>query len=437
VQALERELFIDSVTTLASRRAFSETVERIASGGALLGVLVFDLDRFHMIHHALGNHGAERVLRAVAQYLRAACPEARIIARLYGDEFAVAVHSHHPEAALRLAESVVDGVLRSPAIAAEERGLIRGLTAGASHTALSGRAADELLRDAMTALHEGKRAGGRCARLFSPEQREGAIHELRTEAALREGLARNELVPWFQPVFDLKRGCLVGFESLVRWMHPERGILRPADFLGIADRSGILGALGEQVARQSLAAGRRLQDQSLETLSLAINVSSRIAQHPIFLERFVRLVREAGFPPSRLVLEITEETFIDASPGLLQTLRALRRLGVKIALDDFGAGYSSLGALHDLPIDILKIDRAFVRRLSSHRPEDSIVATIVEIGRRLELTVLAEGVENEMQAAMLRHLGVTHAQGYWFGEARPESDVIDWLRSRIPNADCA
>lgn len=430
VEGLERELFIDTVTGLASRRAFSETVARIASHGVPLAVFVVDIDRFHMIHHAIGNAGAERALRAVGDYLRRVCADARIVARLYGDEFAVAMHCQSPEAAYRACLEVVNGLAKSDAVAAEDRGLIRGITGGVTHTALSGRKSDELLRDAMTALHEGKADGGRCTRLFAPDQRERAIHELETELAIRRGLVTGEFEPWYQPVFDLTTGEPVGFEALVRWNHPTRGLLSPSEFLGIAEACGAIEGIGEIVARKALEDACRLQRCTSRSISMALNVSPRVATHPAFLEQLVSLLRETGFPPSQLILEITEGTLMEPTPALLNPLKALRRLGVRIALDDFGAGYSSLGALHDLPIDVLKIDSAFIKRLSPKNPNDSIVATIAEIGRRLGHTIIAEGVETADTARALRSLNIAEAQGYWFGKAMPFPEAERWFCDR-------
>ena len=426
VEALQHELQTDSVTGLASRRAFNVAVGEMARAMSELAVAVFDVDRFRMIHHALGSIGAERALRSVGQAITAALPEARVVARLYGDEFAVAFPSRDAEHARRRTEMVLAQFPKA-AFAFEPRGVIGGLTAGVTHMDVSGNQADELLRDAMTAMHVGKMAGGRCSRLFELRHRVEAIQQLATERDILDGLARNEFEPWFQPVLDLETRELLGIESLARWNHPRRGLLLPAEFIWAAEQGGVIEELGELLARRAVAAGLRLQARVSKPIWVAINMSPRVIQSSGFSDRLIRILEEAAFAPSQLIVEITEETFIGPTPALLDNVRKLRKAGVRIALDDFGSGYSSLGALHGLPIDILKIDRTFVTRLTPASLDDSIVATIVAIGKRLKLSVLAEGVETFEQAAALETLGVSLAQGFWFGEAMSEPEISAWI----------
>ena len=426
VEALQHELQTDSVTGLASRRAFNAAVGEMARTTNELAVAVFDVDRFRLIHHALGSVGAERALRSIGLAISAALPEARVIARLYGDEFAVAFPSPDPGHARRRTEAVIAQFPKA-AFAFEPRGVIGGLTAGATHMHVSGNQADELLRDAMTAMHVGKMAGGRCSRLFELKHRVEAIQQLATERDILDGLHRREFEPWFQPVLDLETRELIGIEALARWNHPKRGLLMPAEFIWAAEQGGVIEELGELLARRAVEAGLRLQARVSRPLWVAINMSPRVIQSPGFSDRLIRILEEAGFPPSQLIVEITEEPFIGPTPALLDNVRKLRKEGVRIALDDFGSGYSSLGALHGLPVDILKIDRTFVTRLSPSSLEDSIVATIVAIGKRLKLSVLAEGVETSEQAAALETLGVSLAQGFWFGEVMSEQETAAWI----------
>jgi EAL domain-containing protein (putative c-di-GMP-specific phosphodiesterase class I) len=288
---------------------------------------------------------------------------------------------------------------------------------------------EQLLRDADSSLDRAKRAGrnrievyGRGAPCETPPPEAGAEE-------LARAIDRGEIVVWFQPVLSLKNLRILGFEALARWQHPERGIVGPGEFIPLAERTGLILALGESVLQQSLAQLRRWGEQRLPITWLAVNLSAEQFQHADLIPDLERIFRETGANPQRLALEITEGTAARDPERAVDVLRTLRDMGIRLALDDFGTGYSSMSYLKRFPIHTLKIDREFVRDLPESQEDAAIATTVITMCRALGLKVVAEGVENERQALFLRSIGCDEVQGFMYSKPIPAAEATELLRT--------
>jgi diguanylate cyclase (GGDEF)-like protein len=382
-------------------------------------VAVLDLDRFKLVNDSLGHAAGDALLVAVARRIEGSLRAGDLVARFAGNEFTLLVS---PVAGSAEATQIVGRVRSELARPFEVDGVetFVAVTAGLA-VADEVTASDELVRDAATALHHAKAVGRGGMELFRDGMRARAVTTLELGTALRRAIERGEFVMHYQPVVALGDGRVEGFEALVRWNHPERGLVLPGDFIPLAEQMQLIGALGRlvrQAACEQLAAWRsQLSDDS--TLWMSVNVSGlEFARHEFGRELRV-LLRTARLPARALRLEITESVLMDSDERIAATLDDLRRLGLSLDIDDFGTGYSSLSYLQQLPVNALKIDRAFVARLGRHERDEAFVETILVLARKLGLTVVAEGVETKEQLAILRRLGCDAAQGFLFSRAVP------------------
>ena len=435
-KALEARLahlaFHDPLTGLPSRTRFLDLLgAAIAEGagvrGAAAAVLFLDLDGFKVVNDSLGHLAGDALLVAVAQRLATPLPPGAVLARFGGDEFAVLLGAGTDlDEATAVAQRLIDA-LRSPFVV-EDRERFVSASIGVVHRPPRRANPHDLLRDADTALYEAKRAGrGRYA-VFVPQMRLGVQMRLGRETALRRAIERDEMVLDYQPVVDLSSGQMVGAEALLRWQHPEEGLLEPAGFVHLAEETGLIVPIGRWVLREACRRARSWQEkQSAQPpLFVGVNVSPVQLLEGAFTEEVAAILGEAGLTPERLELEITESALTPDGPDIRRSLQALRKLGVRLAIDDFGAGYSSLGRLRTFAVDTLKLDRSFVASLGDDAKASTIVGAIRMLADGLEHTVTAEGVETAQQAASLRALRCDRAQGFHF--ARPmDGDAITKL----------
>ena len=286
-----------------------------------------------------------------------------------------------------------------------------------------------LIRNADAAMYRAKERGRARFELFDDEMRQRSVSWLETESELRRALDRGELRNMYQPIVSPVSGEIVGFEALVRWHHPERGVVSPIDFIPVAEQSGLIVPLGQAVLEQACAEAVRWNAgrAGLEPLTVAVNFSPRQLSHPNAVEAVVETLERTGLPPNLLNVEITESALVDDAASTLGTLNRLKELGIGLALDDFGTGYSSLTYVRRFPIDTLKIDRSFVDGIVGSNEDEAIVTAVLEMGRALGVHVVAEGVETEEQAARLRALGCALAQGYLFSRPVPPEAVAALL----------
>jgi diguanylate cyclase (GGDEF)-like protein/PAS domain S-box-containing protein len=430
-QALRYRVLHDALTGLPNRLSFvdslGDSLAKAAISGSPVGILFLDLDHFKLINDSLGHHAGDALLRAVAPRLRSHLRPGDIVARFGGDEFGVLIDRLADEAeAMAIADRVAAAFAQPFAIDAVEHFVSASIGVAVAGGA-GGRPvnAELLIRDADAAMYRAKEGGrSRCV-LFDAEMRAAAMQRLEIERDLRQALDRDELALYYQPVVNLRSGEINGLEALVRWRHPERGMLDPAEFVSVAEDSGLIEPIGRWV--QDRACRQALTWQQLRPdarpLDVAVNLSARQAAHRDLPSTIEEVLARTGLDPVHLRLEITESVLIDESATAIASLQALNELGVRLVLDDFGTGYSSLAYLNRFPFDALKIDRSFVEALGIEQEATAIVEAIIGMARGLSLEVIAEGVESEVQLFELQRLGCDYAQGHLFHAAMPEREV--------------
>jgi diguanylate cyclase (GGDEF)-like protein/PAS domain S-box-containing protein len=419
---LTHQAFHDSLTGLANRALFKDRVEQALTRARRhrrpLAVVFLDLDRFKAINDSFGHASGDGLLIAVSRRLRDCVRAEDTVARLGGDEFAVLVENLAGEAEVRLVAERVKDTFKDPLVI-DGRELAVAASIGIALSDAGEETADDLLRNADLAMYRAKASGGG-ARRYAPEMHAGMVERLELESDLRQALAREQLYLVYQPIVDLRTGRLSGAEALLRWQHPTRGLVSPADFIPVAETSGMIVPIGEWVLRQACRDARRWDGiPGGQRLTVSVNLSGRQFQTSELPSVVPQALLEAGLAAERLTLEMTESVLIDRTDETLALLHELRRLGVRLAIDDFGTGYSSLSYLHRFPVDIVKIDRSFVERLTGEADEKSLVASIIRIGEGMRVTTVAEGIEDAAQLRALQQIGCEHGQGFYF--ARPMS----------------
>lgn len=434
-EQLLRDAFADPLTGLPHRELFVDRLERAFARrrrhpDRTLAVLVLDLDRFKTVNQSLGHGAGDRLLGAVARRLECAVRPEDTVARSGGDEFAVLVEDVESVAdATQLAERLI----RNFDDAFEIDGWQIFVTVGVGIALPAGApsAPQVLLRDAETAMHRAK--DGRPGRyvVFDEAMHARALARLALEGDLRRALDRGQFVLYYQPTVSLRSGAIQGFEALLRWRHPERGLVLPSSFVPVAEETGLIVPLGEWVLEEACRQLRRWRQDVTGDLTMSVNLSARQLGHPRLVETIRRTLRDAALAPADVRLEITESALLESEDAVQQTFAALKALGLGVALDDFGTGYSSLGYLHRFPIDCLKIDRSFVSRMDAEPRDRAIVRTVIALARTLRLDVVAEGVQTPRQAAALRALGCDLAQGYLFSEPVPAADAGRLMREGV------
>jgi diguanylate cyclase (GGDEF)-like protein/PAS domain S-box-containing protein len=421
-EELTHQAFHDSLTGLANRALFKDRVQqallRARRRRRPLAVLFLDLDRFKAINDSFGHASGDALLVAVSQRLSACVRAEDTVARLGGDEFAVLVENLAGDGELDVVAERIRETFRDP-IVIDGRELVVAASIGIALSYTGEESADDLLRNADLAMYRAK-AGGGGVRRYHPDMHTGIIERLELESDLRHALARQELYLAYQPIVDLATGRVSGAEALLRWQHPVRGVVSPAEFIPLAESTGLIVPIGEWVLRQACRDARRWSDlPGGDRLSVSVNLSGRQLQTTELPSIVPQALLDAGLAPERLMLEMTESVMIDRDDKTLTVLHELRRLGVRLGVDDFGTGYSSLSYLHRFPIDVIKIDRSFVERLTGEGDEASLAGSIVRIAHGLRVTTVAEGIEDGAQLRALRTMGCDHGQGYHF--ARPMS----------------
>jgi diguanylate cyclase (GGDEF)-like protein len=414
---LTRRDNLDPLTGLANRARLRRRLGELVAGGAAGALLLLDLDDFRTVNDGLGHPGGDQVLVTVAERLRARLGEGDTAARLGGDEFAVLLdHVGGDPEALAMAERLVAD-LRQP-VEVAGRQLHARASVGVRLVA-GGADPEELLRDAALAMHAAKAAGPGAVRRFHAALRERAAERLDFEAALRQAVLEQQFTVRYQPVIELGSGDLVGLEALVRWDHPERGLVMPGEFVGMAEKSGLIVPIGRFVLHAACQAARDWQRRfPLERpLFISVNLSARQLHQPDLVPDVAGALDASGLDPADLMLELTERVLALDDQATLQRLRELRALGVHLAVDDVGTGWSALAYLRQLPVDTLKLAKPFVDGVTMGAEQAALAQAIVRLADTLRLQVVAEGIEQAAQARALRAAGCRYGQGYWF--ARP------------------
>ena len=429
--------FHDSLTDLANRNCFNErlhaAVERNRTDAAQgFAVMFMDLDRFKLVNDSLGHPAGNALLCEVARRLSAAVRPGDLVARLGGDEFAVLLEQvQEPAAAMALAQRLQLTLSEPLMINGTE--VVPVASIGITFSDLGYRTADEVLRDADLAMYEAKTEGSRRVSLFNQGMHERVAEKLKLEGELRRAIGEGQLTLVYQPLFNLKPYRLTGFEALARWTHPERGAISPAVFIALAEESGHIEALTAWVVEQACAQLAQWQAAHPDAgpLDMHVNISGRDLTSASLVPGVRAALQRHALAAKRLTLEITETTLMGKLATVLDTVHALREVGVKFSIDDFGTGYSSLAYLSTLPIDSLKIDRSFVSGMSDKPQNVEIVRAVLTLGRSLGKTIIAEGIETAEQLAMLEAIGVDMGQGYLLSRPLRAEQVPALLPARV------
>lgn len=423
----------DPLTDLPNRLLFSDRAEQALASAQIhkrgCALLMIDLDHFKMINDSLGHTIGDQLLKVVAERLKAMFGPGITLARLGGDEFAVLAESC-PQLvqAAALAQRIIEG-LKEPFLIDGQQ-LFINTSIGISLFPSDALSAEQLLRNADSALFKAKSAGRNGYALYTEELTAHAQQRVETAFELRRALDQEQLRVFYQPVHDLQSSRVIGVEALVRWEHPQRGLVSPAEFIPVAERTGLIAEIDAWVMRQACQQMCHWQQAGVVLSFVAVNVSSRLFARRELYRQVAQVLRETGLDPAYLELEVTESAVMEDPEVALEQMHRLRELGVRLAIDDFGTGYSSLLRLKRLPVQKLKIDQGFVAGLPWDEDDAAIVRVIIALAQSMGMQVHAEGIEQAEQAAFLLEHSCQLGQGYWFGRPVP-AEQLDWLHAPV------
>lgn len=437
-QRLLHDAFHDGLTGLPNRALFLDRLGVAIAAGRrndthTFAVLYLDLDRFKNINDSLGHTAGDDLLIETAKRLERFIRRGDTVARLGGDEFAVLINNiDELSDAIHMAKRAQDA-LAEP-FQMESQQIYVTASIGVTLPESSAPTPQRILRDAEIAMYRAKAAGRAQYQVFDDDMHQSAVRLLTLETELRRAVENNEFVLYYQPIVSLGIGRIVGFEALVRWSHPERGIVLPGSFIAVAEETGLIVPLGWWVLRKACLQGRQWQYRfpSDPPLFMSVNVSGKMLTQARASEHVVAILKETGLPPSNLRLEVTENVLMEHNEDALAILTELRALGIKLSIDDFGTGYSSLSYLERFRYDSLKIDRSFVARIGQTSESHTIVETILALATSLGIGVIAEGIETADQVNQLRQMHCPHGQGFWFAKPVAAQAATELLAS-APN----
>jgi diguanylate cyclase (GGDEF)-like protein/PAS domain S-box-containing protein len=438
-QQLSHQAFHDSLTGLANRELFLDRVahalDRADRAAGPVAVMFVDIDDFKVVNDSLGHHLGDKVLIAVAGRLKAAIRPGDTVARLGGDEFALLLESGEMPEAAEVVACRIAAELVEPIQVGTEVIFVRA-SVGIALGQLPVDEPDGLLRDADLAMYLAKRNGKGRFEMFHPGMHEEAVRRIETSAELRRGIEDRQFEVFYQPIIDVRTTNVVGAEALVRWHHPTRGLVGPAEFIPIAESTGLIVPLGKWVLSEACGQAESWRTSGItdERFHISVNLSARQLQDPAILDDVGAAIRDSGLPPALVVLEVTESVIMHDLPTALSRLYALKDLGLQLAVDDFGTGYSSLSYLRNFPMDIVKIDKSFVDRITLDPEGAAMVRSVIDLSSALGLATIAEGVEYPEQFGLLHELGCDSVQGYMFAKPMPSEEFAETVTKRRTEA---
>jgi diguanylate cyclase (GGDEF)-like protein/PAS domain S-box-containing protein len=421
-EKLIHDALYDTLTGLPNRNLFMERVKMAIDQSKrhaqrLFAVLFIDLDRFKLINDSLGHLSGDRLLVGIARRLEECLRHTDTVARLGGDEFTILLAEvERANDVTMVAERLIEKL--SVPFEIEGHQIFTSASIGIVFGSTEYQAGAEMLRDADIAMYRAKDLGKSCYAIFDQKMYERTLNLLQLENDLRSGIDRREFILYYQPIVTLTTGRLTGFEVLLRWQHPQRGIVSPVDFISVAEDTGLIVPLGELVLEEACRQFRAWQQQYpfAHTLKVSVNLASQQIQQTNLIPILDRILLETGLSGTSLKLEITEGTLLDRSDRILTTLKNIQKRGVELSIDDFGTGYSSLSYLHRFPIDTIKIDRSFIIGMTEDEENIEIVKTIITLAESLGMEAIAEGIETQAQVDALKQLGCQFGQGYFFAK---------------------
>jgi diguanylate cyclase (GGDEF)-like protein len=414
---IEHLAYHDALTGLPNRPLFIDrlfvAINVAERQKARMAVFFCDLDRFKEINDSLGHSVGDELLKTVSQRIRNCVRTEDTVARFGGDEFTLILQRiEKVDDAAKIAQKILE-TMKIP-FRVGELELFVSMSIGVALFPSDGRDAETLVKNADTAMYRAKEQGRDNFQIYAPAMNAKALEKLALENMLRKALAQEELVVYYQPLINVKTGRITGLEALIRWHHPELGLLSPAHFISTAEVSGLIVPIGEWVLRNACKQAKLWHRKYGTQMTVSVNLSARQFQQPDLVDQVRAALREAGLPPEMLELEITESSAMQNAENAIHTLRELKALGVKISMDDFGTGYSSLSYLKRFPIDTLKLDRSFVQDLSVDPEDEAIATAVIAMAHSMNLHVIAEGVETEAQLSFLRERHCDTVQGFFF-----------------------
>ena len=432
---LYRMAHYDALTGIPNRALFTDRLERACldaeRSGRLVALLFIDVDRFKQINDSLGHSAGDEVLRRVVGRLKACARQVDTVARLAGDEFVILMEDlTHPDQVAPVARRIVDA-MQEPMDMLGHAPVIT-VSIGSVIYPRDDLRIGALLTKADAAMYEAKAAGRNGFRSYSPEMPTGSVSCISLESELRKAIERGELTLHFQPQLALDGRQVCGVEALLRWQHPERGMVPPLEFIPVAEESGLIVSLGTWVVKKAFAQLRSWLDDGLPPLRMSVNISALQFRQPGFADFVAGQLIEHRLPGECVELELTESVLMHNADEVLGTLNAIKALGVRLAIDDFGTGYSSLGYLRRLPINRLKIDQSFVRDIDTTAVNESIARAIIALADSLSLDIVAEGIETEAELSVLRRLNCHQGQGYLFSRPLAAESLVAWWNARSP-----
>ena len=425
----------DGLTGLPNRNLLHQQMDEILlhtrRSAEKAAVLVLGLDNFKSVNDTLGHGVGDKLLRAVAKRMRSTLRDEDVLARLNSDEFAIIQTGlTRPEDVVLLSRRLLEAI--GDPYLLDGQSVVIGATIGIAMAPGDGDDSEKLLKNADMALTRAKTESRGTFSFFEAGMDARAQSRRKIEVELRDAIRHDVLKPYYQPLVDLSSGRITGFEALVRWPHPDRGMVSPGEFIPVAEETGLINALGVMMLRRSCTDAAQWPDD----VRVAVNLSPAQFRTSNLLSIVMDTLKQSGLSPRRLELEITETLLLEKSSQVLASLHALRALGVRISMDDFGTGYSSLSYLRSFPFDKIKVDQSFVRGLDANRDAQAIIRSIVSLGKGLGVTITAEGVETEAELSCLRAEGCHEGQGFLFSRARPNAEIVELLKAQC-HADAA